>query len=39
VNEPRSVMPGYAAGQLNDRDLDDLLRYLSTLRRTDEDRR
>jgi cytochrome c oxidase cbb3-type subunit 3 len=38
VNEPRSVMPAYGAGQLNDRDLDDLLQYLSTLRRTDADR-
>jgi cytochrome c oxidase cbb3-type subunit III len=39
VNEPRSLMPAYAAGQLNDRDLDDLLQYLSTLRRTDAERR
>ena len=39
VNEPQSVMPAYGAGQLNDRDLDDLLRYLSTLRRTDAERR
>jgi cytochrome c oxidase cbb3-type subunit 3 len=38
VNEPRSVMPAYAAEQLNERDVDDLLRYLSTLRRTDADR-
>jgi putative heme-binding domain-containing protein len=39
VNEPQSVMPAYGAEQLNDRALDDLLRYLSTLRRTDTDRR
>ena len=39
VNEPRSVMPAYGADQLNDRALDDLLQYLSTLRRTDADRR
>lgn len=39
VNEPRSVMPAYDAEQLNDRALDDLLRYLSALRRTDADRR
>ena len=39
VNEPRSVMPAYGAEQLNDRALDDLLQYLSTLRRTDADRR
>ena len=38
VNEPRTVMPAYGAEQLNDRDLDDLLQYLSTLRRTDADR-
>ena len=39
VNEPQSVMPAYSAAQLNDRALDDLLQYLSTLRRTDADRR
>jgi cytochrome c oxidase cbb3-type subunit 3 len=39
VNEAQSVMPAYGAGQLNDRDLDDLLRYLSTLRQTDAERR
>jgi putative heme-binding domain-containing protein len=38
VTEPRSVMPAYAAEQLGDRDLDDLLQYLSTLRRADVDR-
>jgi putative heme-binding domain-containing protein len=39
VNERQSVMPAYSAAQLNDRDLDDLLQYLSTLRRTEADRR
>lgn len=39
VNEPRSVMPAYGAEQLDDRALDDLLRYLGTLRRADADRR
>jgi cytochrome c oxidase cbb3-type subunit III len=39
VNEPRSLMPVYAADQLNDRDLDDLLQYLGTLRGADADRR
>ena len=39
VNEPRTVMPAYNAEQLNDRALDDLLHYLSTLRRADADRR
>jgi len=39
LNEPRSVMPAYRAEQLNDRDLDDLLQYLGTLRRVDTDRR
>jgi cytochrome c oxidase cbb3-type subunit 3 len=39
VNERRSVMPAYSAEQLDDRALDDLLRYLTTLRRTDADRR
>jgi putative heme-binding domain-containing protein len=32
VEEPRSLMPDFGAGQLDDRDLDDLLRFLSTLR-------
>ena len=32
--EKRSMMPVYGAGQLNERDLDDLLRYLGTLRGT-----
>jgi len=39
VNESQSVMPAYSAAQLNDHDLDDLLRYLSTLRQTDAERR
>ena len=39
VNEPRTVMPAYGVEQLNDVAVDDLLRYLSTLRRTDTDRR
>ena len=32
IEEPRSLMPDFGAGQFGDRDLDDLLRYLSTLR-------
>ncbi len=32
--EKRSMMPAYGADQLNERDLDDLLRYLGTLRGT-----
>jgi putative heme-binding domain-containing protein len=32
INETASVMPVYGPEQLNDRDLDDLLRYLGTLR-------
>jgi putative heme-binding domain-containing protein len=39
LNEPRTVMPVYSTGQLNDRAVDDLLQYLGTLRRTDADRR
>jgi putative heme-binding domain-containing protein len=39
LNEPRTVMPAYGAGQLNDGALDDLLQYLGTLRRADADRR
>ena len=39
LNEPRTVMPAYSAGQLNDGALDDLLQYLGTLRRPDADRR
>ena len=39
LNEPRTVMPAYGAAQLNDAALDDLLQYLTTLRRTDADRR
>jgi putative heme-binding domain-containing protein len=34
VREKRSMMPAYGTEQLNDRDLDDLLRYLGTLRGT-----
>jgi putative heme-binding domain-containing protein len=32
IDEPRSLMPDFDAPQLSDRDLDDILRYLSTLR-------
>ena len=32
VDEKQSVMPAYAPDRLNDRDLDDLLSYLTTLR-------
>lgn len=32
IEEPRSLMPDFDARRLGDRDLDDLLRYLSTLR-------
>jgi len=32
VYEPRSLMPAYGPGQLSDSELDDLLRYLGTLR-------
>lgn len=32
IEEPRSLMPDFDAQRLGDRDLDDLLRYLSTLR-------
>lgn len=32
INESRSLMPDLGAGRLNDRDLDDLLRFLETLR-------
>ena len=39
LTEPRTVMPAYGAGQLNDGALDDLLQYLTTLRRTDAERR
>jgi putative heme-binding domain-containing protein len=34
TDEPRSLMPAYGADRLSDRDLDDLLRYLGTLRPT-----
>jgi mono/diheme cytochrome c family protein len=30
--DKRSLMPAYAVDQLSERDLDDLLRYLDTLR-------
>lgn len=33
VEEKRSIMPAYSVEQLNDQDLDDLLRFLGTLRR------
>ena len=39
LNEPRTLMPAYGAGQLTDGALDDLLQYLGTLRRPDVDRR
>ena len=32
TSEKRSIMPAYGVDQLNDQDLNDLLRYLSTLR-------
>jgi hypothetical protein len=32
IEEPRSLMPDFDAQRLSERDLDDLLRYLSTLR-------
>jgi cytochrome c oxidase cbb3-type subunit 3 len=32
VHEPRSLMPAFGPDRMSDRDLDDLLRYLSTLR-------
>jgi hypothetical protein len=34
--DKQSVMPAYGADRLNDRDLDDLLRYLTSLRGTAE---
>ena len=34
TEEKRTLMPAYTVDQLNDRDLDDLLRYLGTLRGT-----
>jgi putative heme-binding domain-containing protein len=39
LNEPRTVMPAYGVEQLDDAAVEDLLRYLTTLRRTDTDRR
>ncbi len=39
LTEPRTVMPVYSADQLNDRALDDLLQYLTTLGLTDAERR
>jgi cytochrome c oxidase cbb3-type subunit III len=39
VTEPRSMMPAYGVERFGDRDLDDLLQYLGTLRRVDADRR
>jgi hypothetical protein len=32
IEEPRSLMPDFDTERLGERDLDDLLRYLSTLR-------
>jgi hypothetical protein len=32
VYEPRSLMPAYGPGELSDSELDELLRYLGTLR-------
>ena len=32
IEEKQSVMPAYGPDRLNDRDLDDLLSYLNTLR-------
>ena len=39
ANDKQSVMPAYAPSQLSDRDLDDLLSYLATLRGPDSGRR
>ena len=39
ANDEQSVMPAYAPSQLSDRDLDDLLSYLATLRGPDSGRR
>ena len=38
IDEPRSVMPDFTAPRLSDRDLDDLLRFLGTLRTKDTSR-
>jgi putative heme-binding domain-containing protein len=38
TEEKRTLMPAYTVDQLNDSDLDDLLRYLGTLRGTPADR-
>jgi hypothetical protein len=35
TNDKQSLMPVYGADRLNDRDLDDLLRYLTSLRGAD----
>jgi putative heme-binding domain-containing protein len=35
IDEPRSVMPDFTPSRLSDRDLDDLLRFLGTLRTKD----
>jgi len=39
VKERRSLMPDFGVDRLNDRDLDDLVRFLSTLRGANADRR
>ena len=39
ANDKQSVMPAYGPDRLNDRDLDDLLRYLGTLRGAEAARR
>ena len=39
TSDKQSLMPAYGADRLNDRDLDDLLRYLTSLRGTDSGQR
>jgi cytochrome c oxidase cbb3-type subunit III len=39
ISDKQSVMPAYGPAQLTDHDLDDMLRYLGTLRATDAGRR
>jgi putative heme-binding domain-containing protein len=39
TEEKRTLMPAYTVDQLNERDLDDLLRYLGTLRGTSSERK
>jgi putative heme-binding domain-containing protein len=38
IDEPRSIMPDFSASRLSDHDLDDLLRFLGTLRTKDVNR-